>query len=515
MPDTRSNTKRIAKNTLYLYLRQILIMAVSLYTVRVVLNVLGEDDYGIYNVVGGFVTMFSVISGAMSVAISRFITYEMGQENVSASRLQRIFSSSILIQVVLGIIICLLIGTFGLWFLKNKMVIPSERLDVSLYVLLFSTISFFINLLSVPYNALIIAHEQMKAFAYISIVEAVLKLAVAFLLIIAPIDKLWLYALSMVIVALIVRSTYTIYCKRHFSEAHFVLGFDKKLLSQMFSFSGWAFLGNGIVVLKDQGSNILLNLFGGPAVNAARGIAMQVNNAVYSFVTNFMQASNPQITKNFAGGRLEEMHSLIIWSCKFSFFIMLIVLLPLSANIDYVLKLWLVDVPAHTTTFVILILIYSLVDCFVNPLVTGTLAQGEIKAYEISLTCIYSINLIASYICLKLGMVVETVFVLNIIFKVIVLVAQLIHSHIKYSFPVRRFCKECLFPSLTISIIASLFIMFMPEQVSGFCPFIATTLMIIALTGVLIFVFGMTKPERGFLVNAIKRKIGLNLQNNK
>ena len=335
------NNKRIAKNTFFLYVRQLLVMAVGLYTVRVILTALGEEDYGIYNVVGGFVAMFSILSGALSVAISRFITYEMGQPDVTTFRLQRIFSSSLVIQVVIGLIISLLIATFGVWFVENKMVIPSERLDVALYVLLFSTLSFFINLLSVPYNALIIAREQMKAFAYISILEVVLKLLVAYLLMITSSDKLMLYAFCMVVVSLIVRSVYTIYCKRNFEECRFVRGFDKKLLSKMFAFSGWAFLGNGVVVLKEQGSSVLLNLFGGPAVNAAQGIAMQVNAAVYSFVSNFMIASNPQITKNCAAGDLNSMHSLIIRSEKYGFCILLIILLPLCAGINYVLRLWL------------------------------------------------------------------------------------------------------------------------------------------------------------------------------
>lgn len=505
---TSENNKRIAKNTLFLYFRQILVMVVSLYTVRVVLDALGEEDYGIYNVVGGFVAMFNILSGALSVAISRFLTYEMGQADVTLSRLQRIFSSSLVIQVVMGVVICLLIATFGVWFVENKMVIPDGRMDVTLYVLLFSALTFFINLLSVPYNALIIAHEQMKAFAYISIVEVALKLLVAYLLLVVLVDKLLLYAFCMVVVSLIVRSVYAIYCKRHFEECRFVWGFDKQLLSKMFVFSGWAFLGNGVVVLKDQGSNILLNIFAGPTVNAARGIAMQVNAAVYSFVTNFMQASNPQITKNYAARDLDAMHSLIIWSSKFSFFIMLIILLPLCANIDYVLRLWLVDVPAHTMSFILLILIYSLVDCLVNPLVTGTLAQGNIKPFEIALTVIYSVNFIASYVCLKLGMVVESVFVLNIIFKVFVLVAQLIHSSSKFAFPVFRFCKECLFPSIFVFLITTFFVYFLPgKEYGSFASFLTRALVVVIFSTVIIFIVGTTTQEKKYLTKVFKEKV--------
>lgn len=502
------NNKRIAKNTLFLYFRQILIMAVSLYTVRVVLVAMGEEDYGIYNVVGGFVAMFNILSGALSVAISRFITYEMGQPDVTIKRLQCIFSSSLIIQVAMGLIISLLIGTFGVWFVENKMVIPDGRLSVTLYVLLFSTLSFFVNLLSVPYNALIIAHEQMKAFAYISIVEAVLKLLIAYLLLVASTDKLLLYALCMVLVSLIVRSIYAIYCKRHFEECHFTWGFDKQLLSKMFTFSGWAFLGNGVVVLKDQGSNILLNLFGGPIINAAQGIAMQINNAVYSFVSNFMIASNPQITKHYASGDLTTMHNLIIRSGKFGFFILLILLLPLCSSIDYVLGLWLVDVPSHTSNFVILVLIYSLVECFVSPLTTGMLAQGSIRNFEIALTFIYLSNFFFSFICLKVGMMVEIVFVLNIMFKAIVLLTLLLHGRSKYAFPILRFVRECFLPSIIVFSISSLFVyLFFSDEVFSLLVFVLRTFVIVAFTGIVIFTIGMTKGEKLYMQNFIKEKI--------
>lgn len=502
-----TNNKRIAKNSIFLYLRQILIMAVSLYTVRVTLEVLGEEDYGIYNAVGGFVAMFSILSGAMSIAIARFITYEKGQPNVTTFRVQQIFSASLLIQVGMGIAVCLLISTFGVWFIENKMVIPFERLDVAFYVLWFSALAFFINLLSVPYNALIIANEQMKAFAYISIVEAVLKLAVVGLLIIIPLDKLWLYALFMVVVALIQRSIYAIYCKRHFTECRFVMAFDKKLLFRMFAFSGWAFLGNGVIVLKDQGSNVLLNLFGGPVVNAAQGIAMRVNTSVYSFVANFMQASNPQITKNYAAGNLDEMHTLIIRSGKFGFFILLIVLLPLCVDINYVLGLWLSDVPAHTANFIVLVLLYSLVDCWVNPLCTGVLAQGNIKSYEIVLTFIYLVNFIASYVCLRDGLPVETVFVLNIVFKVCVLFALLLHSRSKYGLSIVRFFKSCLIPSLVVFSVSALFVFaLLGKEASDFGLFFMRTLVITVFTSVTVYALGMTRTERFYIKKILKEK---------
>jgi Na+-driven multidrug efflux pump len=310
------------------------------------------------------------------------------------------------------------------------------------------------------------------------------------------------------LVALIVRFTYVLYCKRHFAECRFLWGFDRRLLSRMFAFSGWAFLGNGAIVLKDQGSNVLLNLFGGPAVNAARGIAMQVNAAVYSFVMNFMQASNPQITKNYASGNLEAMYSLIIRCSKFSFFIMLMILLPLCAGVDYVLRLWLVDVPAHTVNFVVLTLLYSLVECFLNPLITGMLAQGNIKSFEIGLASLYTVNFMASYVCLKLGMPVETVFVLNIVFKALVLVVLLIHSKLKFAFPVARFCKECLSFSLAVFLLSALFIYILPgKEYGGLVCFGVRTFAIMAFIGVAVILIGMTREERDYVVRILKERL--------
>lgn len=504
------NNKRIAKNTLFLYFRQILIMAVSLYTVRVVLAALGEEDYGIYNVVGGFVAMFNILSGALSVAISRFITYEMGQPDVTLSRLQRIFSSSLVIQIAMGAIICLLIGTFGVWFVENKMVIPAERLDVALYVLLFSTLSFFINLLSVPYNALIIAHEQMKAFAYISIVEAVLKLAVAYLLIVAFFDKLLLYAFCMVLVSLIVRSIYAVYCKRHFEECRFVWGFDKQLLSKMFVFSGWAFLGNGSFVLKEHGVNILLNMFCGPAVNAARGITSQVTSAVTMFVTNFMQAVNPQITKFYSSGNLEDMHRLIFKSSRFSFYLMLMLGLPLMKCIDYALGLWLVSVPEHTALFIQLLMVFCLMDCLVQPLMTGLLAEGNIRVYEIMLVVLNVGNVILSYVALKCGCTPESVYVVSIVVEVGIIITRVWLSGKAYRLPVKQYCMEVLGNALLVSAVAGIFTWWIHLPLTNvFVNFVAVVLLVLLFTGIVLYVLGLDCSERKFLLTAIRTRLHL------
>lgn len=508
MVNASENNKRIAKNTLFLYFRQILVMAVSLYTVRVVLAALGVEDYGIYNVVGGFVSMFNILSGALSVAISRFITFEMGRNGDDIRRMQQIFSSSVIIQVVMGLLVSLLIATFGVWFVENKMVIPEERLHAAVVVLFFSTASFFINLLSVPYNALIIAHEQMKAFAYISIVEAGLNLLMAYLLIVASCDKLLLYAFCMVVVALIVRMTYALYCKRHFSECHFVKGFDKRLLSRMFTFAGWAFLGNGSFVLKEHGVNLLLNLFCGPAVNAARGITSQVTRAVTLFISNFMQAVNPQITKSYSSGNLDEMHRLIFTSSRFSFYLMLLLSLPLMKSVDYALGLWLVDVPEYTGLFICLLLIFCLMDCLVQPLMTGLLAEGNIRTYEITLVVLNLCNVIFSYFALREDFAPESVYIVSIVVEIGIMWSRIYLSGKAYGLPARRYCLEVIGKAGLVAIVSGIFACWLQLPIeNSFVNFITISFLIMLFAGAIIFVLGLNLAERRFFIATIKRRV--------
>ena len=504
MPTVSENNKRIAKNTLFLYFRQLLVMAVSLYTVRVVLAELGAEDYGIYNVVGGFVAMFSIISGSMTLAVNRFITIEIGKDNVLQAT--RIFSTSVIILLLFSILVCIGLETFGVWFLNAQMDIPDGRTIAANWALQLSLLAFVINLMSVPYNAVIIAHERMSVFALISILEVTLKLAVVFVLKWILFDKLITYACLTTLVALIIRTVYAVYCKRHFEESRFKFTFDKGLLCDMLGFTGWAFWGNSVILLKDQGVNVLLNLFCGPVVNAAQGIAMQINAAVYSFVSNFMIAIRPQIIKNHASGNFQAMHIQIIKSGKFGFFIMLLILLPLCGNIDYVLGLWLVDVPAHTANFVVLVLLYSLLD--------GILIFffKQKTAYEIALCIIYAVNFIASYVCLKLGMAPETVFVLNIAFKACVLADLLVHSKAKYAFPVHAFLKQCLLPSAVVFVLSGAFTYFMPwEAPNSFWEFLLHTLAIIICTSLMALAIGMTKGERLFLKKNLRDKITVKL----
>ena len=454
MPETTSSSSRIAKNTLLLYFRMLLTMGVSLYTSRVILNALGVEDYGIYNVVGGVVAMFGILSGSLSAAISRFITFELGKGDLD--KLKKIFCTSVNIQVILIAIITILMETIGIWFLNNKMVIPEERLAAANWVFQFSVVTFALNLLSVPYNAVIIAHEKMSAFAYISIIDCTLKLIVAFIIAYNPFDKLVYYGLLIMIVGLINRMMYAIYSKRHFEEATYWMIFDKGLMKEMFGFAGWNFIGASSSILRDQGGNLLLNLFFGTTVNAARGIAMQVSLAVTSFVNSFMTAVNPQITKSYAAGDRDFMMKLVFRSTKFSFFILLLIALPVIVVTPFLLDFWLVDVPEYSVSFVRLILIYALLESLSGPLVTVMLATGKIKNYQIIVGGCQLLNFPVSYVCFRLGMQPETVFVVAIIVCTMCEMLRLIMLKKMVGLSISAFLTRVYFKAIFVATLAAI-----------------------------------------------------------
>lgn len=421
--EEQQNNKRIAKNTLLLYFRMLVTMAVSLYTSRVVLQSLGVEDFGIYNVVGGVVAMFSMLSGSLSSAISRFITFVLGKNDLHM--LERVFSSAVTIQIFLALIVFFLAETVGIWFLNNKMTIPVERMGAANLVLHFSIVAFCINLISVPYNAAIIAHEKMSMFAYVSIFEAVGKLVIAWAILISPIDRLVFYAVLMCVVAFLVRVIYGVYCKKCFKECCYRFVIDKHLLKQMFSFAGWNFIGASSAVLRDHGGNVVLNLFFGSSVNAARGIAVQVQNAVCQFVSNFATALTPQITKSYANGNWTYMMTLIIQGARLSYYMLMLISLPLLLSTEYVLTIWLKSFPEHTVWFVRLMLVFVMSESISYPLITAMLATGKIRNYQIIVGGFQMMNLPISYVLLRLGFASESVFVTAIIISQCCLFARL------------------------------------------------------------------------------------------
>ena len=485
MTDTSANNKRIAKNTLLLYFRMLFMMAVSLYTSRVVLNALGVEDFGIYNVVGGVVAMFSMLSGSLSAAITRFITYELGKGN--QENLKKIFSSSVTIQIGLAILIIVVAEAIGVWFLNMKMNIPDVRITAANWVFQFSILTFAVNLISVPYNASIIAHERMSAFAYISILEAIGKLAIVFLIVISPMDKLIFYAILMCAVALIVRLAYGVYCKRHFEECTYHFIFDRDLLKHMFGFAGWNFIGATSAVLRDQGGNVVINLFCGPAANAARGIAFQVNNAISGFVTNFMTALNPQITKSYAAGDRKYMMTLIFQGARLSFYMLLLLSLPVLINTHYILGLWLKIVPDHAVLFVQLVLVFAMSESISNPLITAMLATGRIRNYQLVVGGLQMINLPVSYILLRIEMFPEVVLVVAIVISQCCLAARLLMLREMIGLSVRKYMKKVYVNVLVVTVIAAVLPFLMTNVfMESFLNFILSSLVSFICTGITI-----------------------------
>ncbi|MEE1288394.1 MAG: lipopolysaccharide biosynthesis protein, partial [Bacteroidaceae bacterium] len=406
-----SNNKRIAKNTLLLYVRMLFGMLVSLYTSRVILQTLGVEDYGVYNVVGGVITMFTFLNSAMSSATSRYITFEIGKGNME--RLKKVFSTALQIHAIIALLIVILGETVGLWFLMNELVIPDGRMDAAMWVYQCSIISCVVTIMSVPYNADIIAHEKMSAFAYISVLEIILKLLIVYLLVVLPFDKLKVYAVLVLMVGLLIRYIYTRYCHKHFEESHYIHRIDKSLLKEMSSFAGWSFWGNLAGILYSQGLNMMLNIFFGPVVNAARGIATQIQHVVTQFVTNFQMALNPQITKTYASGGLDKMHSLMFRSARFSFMLLFFLSLPIMLETNYIFTLWLGIVPENTVIFARIIIAISLIYTIANPCVIANQATGKVKVYQAVVGGLLLLILPISYIVLKMGAPAYSVFIVH------------------------------------------------------------------------------------------------------
>ncbi len=456
--------RRIAKNTLMLYFRMLVLMLVGLYTSRVVLEVLGENDFGIYNVVGGVVAMFTIISGALNSAVQRFITFEMGKG--PDAQLNRVYSTAVTIQLLLALIVVLVSEPVGLWFIENEMTIDSSRIPAARWVLHFSLLAFVLNLMSVPQMASITAHERMSAYAWIGILDGLLRLGVAFLIMRSPVDRLVYYSALMAVAVFVVRAVYGIYCRASFTECRYRPVFDRPLIREMFAFAGWNFIGVTSGVLRDHGGNILVNLFSGPAVNAARGVALQLNGAVQSFVTYFMTAVNPQITKSYAAGEYEYLLMLLRKSSKMSFYLLLVIALPILFNTEYILAIWLKDVPEHTVLFVRLFLIFALSESISNPLITAMLATGKIRNYQISVGGLQLLNVPVSYLFLKFGARPEITVVVAIVISQICFFVRLL----MLSGVIRVNVKQYIYDAYLKALAASAAAVAVPMSLCGLIP---------------------------------------------
>ena len=507
MSDTTANNKRIAKNTLFLYFRTILVMGVTIFTSRIVLDVLGIENYGIYTIVGGFVAMFSVLSGTLTSASQRFIAYELGKEK---SDLQKIFSTAVTLHLILALVIFILFESIGLWFVNYELNIPANRMFAANCVFQCSILTFCINLISIPYNAAIVAYEKMSAFAYISIFEAFAKLVMTYLLYIIAFDSLIMYAVFMLAIAILCRFIYGWYVTLHFHNCKHILFIDKDTFKDMIGFSSWNFIGSTAGLMNTHGINILTNLFFGVVVNAARGIASQVDHAVNTFVQNFMMALNPQITKSYAAHDYAYMNVLIIRGTKFASFLFFMLFLPIMINTDFILSVWLKQIPENTALFLRCAIIYSMCQTLSHGLYLAMLATGKIKKYQIIVGSLSLLAFPAAYIFFKLGLPAEYGYVSMIIFSIVCLGARLIlMEEMVPLFSPKAFVNKTLFVVvkviIPVSCIASIIHSLMTRiTIVGF---VLETIAYIVLSGIAVYYIGLEQAERLSIKTLLANKI--------
>lgn len=501
-----SNSKTIAKNTLFLYFRMFLIMGVTLYTSRVVLQQLGVSDYGIYSLVGGIVAMLGFFNAAMSSATQRYLSFDIGRGDEIG--LHKTFSATLTIHFLIAILALILAETLGLWYINYKMVFPEDRLYAVNIVYQFSVLTFLFSIIQVPYNALIIARERMKVYAYVSILEAILKLGIVFFLVLGN-DKLILYSILTFMVAFVIRLMYQVYCRKQFKESKYRFEYDKDYYKELLAYSGWNLFGNFAAVARGQGVNMVLNLFFGTVVNAAYGIAMQVQAAVQLFINNFQMAANPQIIKLYASDDKEKMFALVFQSSKFSFFLMLILIGPLFFNMDYLLLVWLGEVPSSTKVFCQLVLVMVLIDSLSGALMTAIQATGDIKMYQVVVGVLIFMNLPFSYILLQwYSLPSESVFIVGILISIISLVFRIYFAEYKVSLSSIKYVKKVIVPCLGCLILSlGCFYMIKFKEVSSLLEMFINVSFYMIVTLITILLLGVSKQEKQWIKQMIKLKI--------
>lgn len=499
------NNKRIAKNTMFLYVRMLLIMGVTLYTSRIVLQVLGVEDFGIYNVVGGIVVLFSFVNNAMVTSTQRFLNYELGKKNLEATA--RVFSASVTIHWCIAIVTLILAETVGLWFLLNYIQYPLEREWAVILTYQFAILSTCINMIRAPYNAAIIAYEKMSFYAYISIIEAILRLLIVFLLLLANFDRLIFYSFLMFAVIGIVTLGYYAYCKSHFSTCRYTCHCDKDLYRRLMGFSGWSMFGGVANIGASQGLNILLNMFFGVTVNAAMGIANQVQSAVYSFVGNFQTAFNPQIVKSYASGDRDYFIDLIVRTSKYSYFLLFTISLPLYICCEEVLSLWLGNIPEYAVSFCRLMILFSLLDAMQGPLWVSVQATGKIRDYQILMSVMILSNLPLSYLFLKQGYSPEVVLVIRCLLNLLILFVRLWYLRHLYDFPVWRYLREVICRIVCVTVISYGMISCLSMDVLLIVKILEVIFFSIIGNLFLVYILGFDNKERQLIIKQIKKHI--------
>lgn len=452
MPDNNSANKKIAKNSVFLTIRMVIVLGITLYTTRIILEVLGVVDYGVYNVVCGFVTMFSFLSTSMSNGIQRFFNYEFGKNGEDGAN--DVFCTAIYIQALLAIVIVIVVELFGLWYLHNKMVIPSDRICAADWIFQFAIISFVISIMQAPFAAAVTAHERFNFYAVVSVLDAVLKLFIVILIRNINADKLIYYGLLMTCVSFINILLYYIYCKKRFVEIKFHKGLNRSLFKQMLGFSGWNIFGSFSGVMKEQGINLVINFFFGPVVNAARGVAAQVNSGIRGFVGNILTPVRPQVVQSYARGDISRTMNLTYSISKLSSCFFLMMAIPAAVEIDYVLKIWLGNnVPDHTNYFTVLVLATTLINILNGAISAVVHATGIMKDYQLWGSLIDVMSVPISFVVLKIFSIPE--FALAIVFICASLghLVSLIIVRKLVKMPLRQYMKKVCFPIIVVFVI--------------------------------------------------------------
>lgn len=502
----RLQTKTIAKNTMLLYFRMILSMVVSLYTSRVVLRVLGVDDFGIYNIIGGVIVMFSFINTFLTSASQRYLSFSIAKDSVDETK--KIFSTSLFIHIIVLLLFAFCAETAGLYLVYNKLVIPEPRFTAALYVFHIMVVESCISIFKVPYNAAIIAEEKMDFYAYTSIIENVLRLVVVFLLVVVPFDKLIVYAFLHILVSFVMLLWYKIYAEKKFNYCTNSLRYNKKYLKSMISFSGWNLFGSIADVGYKQGTNIVLNLFHGVALNAAMGISTTVRSSIYTFISNIQVAANPQIIKSYAIENYEYYSNLIFRISKYSYYLMLFLTIPIVINIHYILELWLGEVPEYSASLIVLGLVFCLIDCLHGPLWTSMQATGKIRNYQLIISTILLLNIPLSYFSLKMGFSPNSILIVQIAISIVTLVVRLIYSCRYAELHVWLYIKKVVIPVTIVSLIS----VPIPFYVATFFnndwkQLLITSFVSVIIVTAVVMLIGVTKSERILVLNFIKKSI--------
>ena len=500
--------KKIARNTLILYVKMSLIIVVQFYIVPILLRSLGVEDYGIYNVVAGIVTMFTFVSGSLSSGAQRFLAYAIGQKN--NQQLEDIFNSTLLIYLGIAFGLSVILEIVGVWFLNTQMDIPSERICAANWVFHFTILFFALEIIVIPFRACIIAHEHINIFALLSICECMLRLAAAILISYISFDRMVNYALLMSMTAVLIDAAYFTYCYRWFQECrHFSVQWNYQLGKSLLAYSGWNMIGSLALISRNQGFNIIQNIFFGPVVNAAHAIAQQVSGVASKFVDNVYVASRPQIMKLYAADRKDEMWDLIFQSAKLAFFLMMIISVPAILELDTVLKLWLNDVPEHTSTIARLMMLSLLGETLVNQIIASFQAANKIRRYQVYASTILVFNIPFSYVLMKHGMAEPlTPYIVSVCLSFLYVLAILWNAKIEVKLDLMKFIRQVLLRNVVVIIIVFV-VSYLLRNL--FCPSVIrtvyTTFVSFAVSVITVWGIGLNKSEKEYLKETLNKKI--------